>query len=262
MTDETLAADAAEAVEAVESSPLKDVQDAPEGVESEAPEAEKPEAPAAPKEDGDEDTGSKRKNRRSAEERIGQLTRRLREREAEVERLRKAVSAPPKEEDFPDYDAFQEARAKHAARQALAEDYAETAKAARQEVDEAMKADWRERVAEFKARAPDFEAVVYSDKVPISADMADAIMHMGDDGPAVAYHLAKNPLDAERIASLPPVAAAAALGRLAERMKSPARRMASSAPPPISPVVGNGGIAEKDPSKMSMAEYRAWRRGS
>lgn len=257
MTEEALAAEAVEGAESVP--PSEDVQ---------KPEAEKVEgsteakAPDAAEEAGeDEDSGGKRRNRRSAQERIGQLTRALREEQERNRKLAEQVAKPPKEEDFPDYGDFQRAQAKHAAQEALAEHSANTAKEYETRVQEAMKADWAERVSDFKERAPDFDAVVGNPNLPITPAMADTLLHMDDDGPALAYYLGKNPQEAARLASLSPSVAAIQMGRMAERLKAPPRRTASSAPPPVGPVTGGGGSTEKDPEKMSFAEYRKWRMG-
>jgi hypothetical protein len=262
MTDETLAAEAAEGVEAVAPPPSEDVQAKPEAPK-EAPDTTEAKAPdtAAEEAGEDEDAGGKRRNRRTAQERIGQLTRRAKELEEENRRLQQAIAKPPKEEDFSDYSEFQRAQAKHAAREAMADDYAETARRYTEEVREAKRADWTERAAEFKQRAADFDEVVTNPKLPITPTMAETLFEMEDDGPALAYYLGKNPHEAARLASLSPPAAAIQMGRMAERLKAPARRTASSAPPPVGPVTGGGGTTEKDPEKMTMAEYRKWRFG-
>jgi hypothetical protein len=143
----------------------------------------------------------------------------------------------------------------------MADDYAETAKRYTAEASEARKADWAERVAEFKSRAADFDTVVGNPRLPITSSMAETLYEMDDDGPALAYFLGKNPHEAARLASLSPSAAAIQMGRMAERLKAPPRRTASSAPPPVGPVTGGGGTTEKDPEKMTMAEYRKWRFG-
>lgn len=248
--ENTLAAEVAQAAEPVA---------APEKIEapevSETPEAPEPAAePAGEKDDRD------KRNRRSAQERIAQLTRQKRERDEEIERLKALVATPPKEADFTDYAEYERARAKHAAREALVEDRTELAKSDEQQITRALQEDWQAKVSDFKATAPDFEAVVYHKDVPISPPMAQVLMAM-DDGVALAYHLAKNPHEAARLASLHPVSAAAEMGRMAERLKAPPRRVVSSAPPPVSPVVGGGGPVSKSPAEMSQSEYNAWRRG-
>lgn len=258
MTENTLATEAAQDVEALAPSSPETAAETP-AVETTTAEKAAPAAPVAGEtDDGDE----KRRNRRSAQERIAQLTRQKRERDEEIERLRQQVPKAPQEADFNgDYDAFDRAKAKHAVREALVDERAELAKAEAARIEAAIEDDWKANVAEFTARAPDFVERISRPDLPITPAMASTIKAMGPDGPALAYHLANNPAEAARLASLPGYVAATELGRLAERLKAPPRRTVSSAPPPVSPVVGSGGPTDKSPSDMSMSEYRAWRMG-
>jgi hypothetical protein len=253
MTENTLAAEVAQDVEAI----------APASPETAAPAAaDVVETTAAPEAGETDDGDDKRRNRRSAQERIAQLTRQKRERDEEIERLRQQVAKAPQEADFGgDYDAFERAKAKHAVREALVDERADLAKAETARIETAIEDDWKANVEDFKARAPDFFERISRPDLPITPAMANTIKAMGPDGPALAYHLASNPAEAARVAALPAYVAAAELGRLAERIKAPARRIVSSAPPPVSPVVGSGGPVEKSPSEMTYAEHRAWRMG-
>lgn len=76
----------------------------------------------------------------------------------------------------------------------------------------------------------------------------------------VLYQLGKNPDEAERIFSLPPVRMAVELGKLASTPKPAAPKPPiSSAPPPIKPLNSKPQAVEKDPEKMSDAEWLEWR---
>lgn len=63
---------------------------------------------------------------------------------------------------------------------------------------------------------------------------------------AVLYDLGKNPEEAARILSLPPIRMAAAVAKLAAKTITPPAPKVSKAPAPVVPVGGNG-RAEKDP---------------
>lgn len=76
------------------------------------------------------------------------------------------------------------------------------------------------------------------------------------DAHKILHQLGKNPDEAARILSLPPVRMAAAVAKLASA-PAPAPRPISSAPAPIKPITGQG-TADKDPEKMTMAEWVAW----
>ena len=232
---------------------------APEAA-TEAPKIETAQADTAPETESEntDNRDDTRRNRRTAPERIAQLTRQKRELEEEVARLRKSAEKPPREEDFPDYAEFERAKVKHAAREALADERQTLAETQAQRIAETVQAEWLDRVTEFKAKAPDFDAVVNRADLPINKPMADALMLM-DEGPSLAYHLGKNPHEAHRLSTLPPALAVAEMGRMAERLKAPPRRTVSSAPPPVTPVVGAGGPSEPDPAKETYAQYRARR---
>lgn len=101
---------------------------------------------------------------------------------------------------------------------------------------------FRQRVTEFAKTVEDYESVVNDPSLPITAAMAEVIQD-SDDGPALAYHLGKNPEVAARIAQLPPHAAARELGRLearleAERERAKEKPVVSKAPPPAPKIDG------------------------
>ncbi len=253
MTENTLAAEAAQGAETVVATPPETAAPVADTTPATTPEAAAAEAGETNAAD------DRRENRRTARERIAQLTRQKRELEEQVARLT-AKTAPPKIEDFADPAEYDRAQQKHAAREVLADVAAEQVRGEEARIKAEVQTAWSESVAAFKATAPDFEAVVYRPDVPINQTMADTLMVM-DDGPALAYHLGRNPHEAARLAALPPVLAAAEMGRMAERLRAPPRRVASSAPPPVAPVVGAGGPVSKSPAEMTQAEYNAWRRG-
>lgn len=109
----------------------------------------------------------------------------------------------------------------------------------RQQIDQAYDA----RAAEFAKTAPDFAALTGDDDLQISPVMAHAIK-TSDAGPAVAYHLAKNPDEARRISGLHPLAQAREIGAIEGRLapaSAPPVKTASDAPPPPTQIRGAGG---------------------
>lgn len=105
---------------------------------------------------------------------------------------------------------------------------------------------------------PDFQsAVVTLDALGISQDSVESILGM-DDAHKVIYALGKNPEEASRILSLPPVQQGRELERLALKAAQPAPKAVSKAPAPITTLDGSTTV-ETDPSKMSMAEWAKWR---
>lgn len=105
---------------------------------------------------------------------------------------------------------------------------------------------------------PDFQsAVITLDALGISQDSVESILGM-DDAHKVIYALGKNPEEASRILSLPPVQQGRELERLALKSAQPAPKAVSKAPAPITPIDSSATV-ETDPSKMSMAEWAKWR---
>lgn len=78
------------------------------------------------------------------------------------------------------------------------------------------------------------------------------------DGHKVLYALGKNPEEASRVLSLPPLKMAAELARMADKLGKTAPTPVSGAPAPITPVDGSSRV-EKDPEKMSTEEWMRWR---
>ena len=105
---------------------------------------------------------------------------------------------------------------------------------------------------------PDFQsAVVTLDALGISQDSVESILGM-DDAHKVIYALGKNPEEASRILSLPPVQQGRELERLALKAAQPAPKAVSKAPAPITPIDGSTTV-ETDPSNLSTDEWVKWR---
>lgn len=103
----------------------------------------------------------------------------------------------------------------------------------------------------------DFEELVSDPDLPITQAMAE-VMAESDVGADLAYYLAKNPKEAERIARMPAISAARELGKLEAKLPTLAASSVSKAPPPVTPAKGAAG-GEKNPKDMTDAEFNAWR---
>lgn len=80
------------------------------------------------------------------------------------------------------------------------------------------------------------------------------------DAHKVLHHLGKNPDDAVRISTLPPIAMAAELGRLSASLGAPKPPPpVSKAPDPIVPVVGGSVRVDGAPTSDDMHEWVKWR---
>lgn len=174
-----------------------------------------------------------------------------------------------------DWDKYTDAKADYAADAKMKE---RDAKEAQQRAD----AQQAEAAARVKANAdkarkahPDFDKVMAgvantdADRVP---QFVLNYIFESDSGAEIAYHLAKNPEDSKRIASLKPILGLAELGKLADKLQpaagvspgngaAPPVRERGGAPPPITPLSGSGsGSVNTDPAKMNFKELRAYER--
>ena len=221
---------------------------------------------------------TKERNRRRAAE---EETQRLKE---QVDRLTRAIGDKPNEErgnepkpndrpvrprpnDFftpEDYDAamdayedavseWQVAQAERRVEEKLSKRGQEQAQA--QRLQEAQAA-WQKQVEAITKDHPDFDEVVYSDDFHCTPAMMEAIVQ-DDNGAKIAYHLATNPAEAEKIAAMTPVRQIAAIGRLSDKIVS--APPVSKAPPPIKPLGNQAPALPANPAEESEAEYFARR---
>lgn len=240
------------------------------------------EVPATEEELGDEapaeaseGEGDKPKPKPTAQERFDELTRLRREAEREAEFWKakatqgqpteKPAREEPQEDAEPDpaeytYGETDPAYIKNLARYEGRKAYRDEAeKDRRANAVRTVEQSWNERQQSFAKDKPDYKDVVDNDRWDCSQPMADAI-RTSDVGPAVAYHLAKNPDEARRIAALNPLAAIREIGRLEARLDTtsqanPPGKPASDAPTPPPQLRGNGGRFATQPDTTDFAAF-------
>lgn len=217
----------------------------------------------------------KEKKRNSVQERISEITRQRREAEAkaaELEaRLKQYESANPQTEDEPtlaDFDyneaeyvkalrAYNQKQSTLAARQARAEEFKEEVERLKQQTQKATVETFQARSQDFAAEHADYYQTIQSPGFQQSQATIQAVLN-SDNGPALAYHLAKNPDLNDNINRMSPVQALMELGRIEAKLTQPVAPKTTSSPPPVKPV-GKSATVDKDPDKMTPDEYRRWR---
>jgi len=106
---------------------------------------------------------------------------------------------------------------------------------------------WEEKVSRADGKYDDFDEVVGDLKptVPFVAALMEA-----ENGEDIAYHLGKNPKEAERIAKLPPLSQVREIGKLEAKLlaESPKPKTPSQAPAPITPLTGVAAAPATGPS--------------
>lgn len=170
----------------------------------------------------------------------------------------------PKRDAYDSYELFIEAKAEWRADQAVEKRLAknreqeETTRTAREQNERAEA--FKKRTKELAKDLTDFDEVMAeatSDPdAPVSRLFAEPINEC-DNPAAILYHLAKNPEEAERIASLPGQKQAREIWALEAKLKAePPQKKPSKAPDPIKPGGGGSGpIAEVPSDKMPINDW-------
>jgi hypothetical protein len=118
----------------------------------------------------------------------------------------------------------------------------------------------QDRIAQYEAEHPTFKALMESAAdLPVNPAIDEHILH-SETGPALMRYLAENPEECERISALGWGPTLVELGKIeatklgsAKSGSDPARRPATKAAPPVSPVGGSSAVADADdPDLASM----------
>lgn len=174
----------------------------------------------------------------------------------------KAEAGEPNPDDFEDHRSYVRAVAKYEAQQLLKEEKAKTEKSELESSHAAQMKAHFDRVKTFADKTSDWEdALAEVEDIQFSPTAQDVITS-SELGPELIYELAKNRQEAERIAKLPPLAAARELGRLEAKILSRTSeakepKKTTNAPKPINPTGSKGGAVERniyDPN-ISQADY-------
>lgn len=258
----------------------------PETTEETLPETE-PKVVAADDEEAEEgteesttstdapDDATHRKNK-GVGKRINELTREKYEavRKAEqlaqeVDFLRQQVAQPPPSTEKPTLESCNFDVEEHAEKMAdwkfnqreLERDSRAHQNAMTQHVQQ-VKAKFEERVQEFEERLPG----AWERAVNAPMRTTDAMLEVIAEspvGPELAHYLAEHLDEADAISRMSNARAASALGKLEAKIEAnplgiPPAKSITSAPKPA-PAIAAKGTVNKDPSRMTMKEYCAWR---
>jgi hypothetical protein len=234
-------------------------------------ESEADEEGGADEPEADED-GEPRRKKASRSER---LRRRAQALSAENEDLRRRLSAggqseifaglemgpPPQEQDFgDDVFAYERARAVwEAERRMVLREARQRFRATESRQAEVMRetaAVYTERENEVRTRIPDYDEVLTTSGVGVT-NAVKALILESDKGPLIAYHLARSPRLAHELNAVSEREAARRIGRLEARLTLDPNAQTRTAPPVT--LLRGGASPSPDPSRMTMAEYAAWR---
>lgn len=220
--------------------------------------------PAKEAEAASEAAKALQKRKQTMQDRLNDVTHARREAERRAERaerdlaqLRSKMKAPVADE-YTDPAKLTADQVNHTLDQREAQRLEAERTEAAKDADKARAVAWHERVQEFKADNADFEQVAFSAHIGPETSLMVADM---EEGPAVAYHLGKNPALASQIEGLPERQRPFALGKLAAQITAPPPRRVTSAPPPVDAASGkSGGGRAENPADMSVERYVEWRK--
>jgi hypothetical protein len=213
-----------------------------------------------PEEGQEDESRPKGKTPKWAEKRFAELTRQREEERRRAERLesmlhevytkqqpapvaQEKTEQPPKPEDFPDYDEFLRAAARHEVRQELRAEQSRLDEVRQQQAAQSYQQQQQNRIVgaiqKGKGAHDDFEQVV-TPSLPVSEVMLNALAE-SDIGHDILYHLGKNPSESARIAGLSPFGQVREIGKIEARLGMP-RLSTTNAPAPIKPVGSRGPV--------------------
>ena len=171
------------------------------------------------------------------------------------------TSDAPQREQYADDFSFVRAEAAYVAKQEALQ-LIQQANKVQQEQYQRMQAEQaaRQEAQQFAARLkeaektiPDYREVLEDADINLPPHVLSTIRQM-NDGPLVAYHLAKNPDLAMQFSTTPPQMHGILLGQLSATLKTVPQ--VSKAPPPGKPVVAKPGSSNEPPSDPD--QYQAW----
>ncbi len=252
---------AAPAVAPAASEPPKPAQTTEAEAPSAEPEGDKPEEVTPEQE-------AKRAGRRF-ERKLDKAYRQRAEAQARSEFLEKQLAeirqAPPAAAKQPgeptleqfDYDPEKYAAAKaEFAKKSVANEFtAKQRQEAFQAENQRLVADWETKVERADGKYEDFDTVVgeLTPNTPFVAAIMEA-----ENGEDIAYHLGKNPKEAERIAKLPPRSQIREIGKLEAKLlaETVKPKAPSKAPAPIAPLTGTAPVVSDEPNESD--DMKTW----
>jgi hypothetical protein len=248
--------------------------EAEEGAEEEADEAE-PEKPGEEQSARFKELAYRRRvaEREAREER--ERTRQLAERLAVLEAKDKPPkqpdqAGPPKQDDYDDFGKYLDDLTDYKVNQRMAEQNQQTAVQQRQ-----AKAEQAQAAAVTKAQSlaeqgreafEDFDEVVFESEWSQTETMVAAMLDSESEVVAakVAYHLASNPKEADKISRMSPARQVKAIGALEGTLSAPPKKKVTKAKAPVKAAGGDSAGSRKlsyeEIDKLPLEEFNRLRR--
>jgi len=234
----------------------------------ESPEAATAATPETDEQPRDPSTGRFSKRTEQLTRQIGDLTATKHSLQRQVETLAQRAQtlhkqiSEPAQIDPNDFDAQQRDTVSRAVKQDRYEQTVDEVRGLQDLQLQTMKTMFDTKVEAAKERIPDLDTALQTFiQIPIS-NYACEVIAESDKAPEIAYWLAKNPVEARRIASLTPARQGVEVARIESKVTTnPAKRI-SQAPPPPNTLQGGSGTTGIDLNTADMATYMKARMGT
>lgn len=176
--------------------------------------------------------------------------------------LQQATQRPKSKADFDTKEEWDMYQQEQSARKVLAERDQQIQKHRQaQTAEQAALQQWGNKVQTVITRLPDYHEVVGESEVSFATmpDVFQGIME-SDVGPDLAYFLAKNPEEAQKMESMSVNSRQRYLARMELKLEQQTLIPARKAPKPTAPArVPGGGMPTQNPSEMSFKDFKALR---
>jgi chromosome segregation ATPase len=224
--------------------------------------------PAPVETDAQKEEQARDEKGRFVQKRINELTRekyearrhaealqaRLDQLESEVRQSRQPAPDPQQ-----DPQAFIAHLAREEARKLIESERSASAQQQEQSRFQSLAQQHQGRAAVYAAEHPDYPEAEDSVVSILGNDpMLAEVLMSSEHGPAVVHHLGTHLDEVVQLASMPPHLRIAHVARLEARLSAPKPKPVTNAPAPV-PTVGGGAAASKDPERMSVEDWMAWR---
>lgn len=205
--------------------------------------------------------------KQTAQERINEITYKMREEEREKEywkNLALGEKEPPAQEPPKPSKGGRPNRANYEAEEDYEDAFydwrtekkdSETLAVTQERERKENLSTFNKNAAKLRGEHEDFDTII---ETPVFTDPMRTVLFASEHGPMVAYHIGKNRDIADKIKVLPPERQIYEMGKLETQLLLAQKiKPTTTAPDPISPV-GITGQPEIDPSKMSTKEWMEW----
>lgn len=125
-------------------------------------------------------------------------------------------------------------------------------------------AEYNKKASEARGKYEDFDEVLAEKpENAVPPQVLDAIVE-AENGPDIAYYLAKNPEVTKSLWSMSPIRVIAEIGKISAKLmtsgEKTSEKRVSKAPPPPAKVPGGTALTSKSVDEMTFQEYKAFRK--